>query len=240
MTLGRKTSTERELAAILAKRERAEHAAAQAAEAFTKVEADTEARLTALALSDVSADAYAAGKAEVVAARQAAQAEVERTAAIFAALSAEADRLATVAAQEKIAAGEQEVARLEVEREKAATVLAEVSAKYDHAQDELERARLAVERAARFTAENAAQAEALAEQERGVIEWHSQHEPTHPERWPAHLRDAILADVERRKAEYQAAKARLAEASRENLARVGLDPQSAREMLGIGREWPRL
>lgn len=243
MTLGRKTSaTAKALQDVLGRRERAEGDAAAAADAFAAVEADTEAKLATLALSDATPEQYAQGKAEAVAVRQAAAAERERCDAILRALSERADELAVQVEQERVAAGEQEVARLASEREQAAGVLAEVSARHDVAEDELERARLAVERAARYTAENAARAEALAEQEREVVEWHSQHFPLNAERWPAHLRDAIRADVERRRAEHEAGRQRQADESRENLRRVGLTPETAREALGVGesRPWRRL
>ena len=83
------------------------------------------------------------------------------------------------------------------------------------------------------------QVDVMERQEREQVEWFARHRASRSHEWPVHLREQVAVEVERLRAEHAAAVARQAEESKANLARHGLDPSTAAEMLGIGQAWPR-
>jgi len=200
-----------------------------------------EQRLTALALSDCSPEAFAEGKVEAIGELQSAQADLERTAAIFDALSGKADELAHAVAVEDADRLRSTVAATEIEHETRAAEMATLTARLRAEEAALARAELAVGRAARYSEATRAAAEALEVQEAEQVLWHSMHDAGHPERWPIHLHVAISAKIAENIAEVAAHRARQADQSRESLAATGLSPDEARDLLGVGnsRGWPR-
>ncbi len=239
--IGRKGGNEKALSETVAKRERAEAEAETATVRLGVVQADTDDALRRVALSDVDAAGFERAKVEAVGKLQAAQADAERTRIVLSALSEEADRLAVIVAQERLAAREAEVVTLTQAHGEADERLRDLTTKLDAAEVEAEKARRAVGRAARFSPEAAEAARVAAAQDAEQVAWHAQHSMGHPDRWPIHLHAEIEAAIQERRQEWHAEKAKRRAASEANLAAHGLTVEDARQVLGVGesRAWPR-